>query len=111
MGIKIILIAGTIGLLALMMRRRTVLQERLLGVLLGCLIILAVVLPNLTNTVANALGVGRGADLVFYCSFLMGCYLSIQFYGHLRDQDRKLTELTRAIAIAHAKSPASAVHE
>lgn len=107
--IKIVLIVA-IALIALAIllpgrgARRTALRR--LGVLL--LVVLAgvaVVFPDLTNTVANFLGVGRGADLLLYG-------LVVVFIGyvafdrvHRHRVDVQLTELTRAIAIAAAEKP------
>jgi hypothetical protein len=55
--------------------------------------------PELTRKVANALGIGRGADLVFYCAvgvMLIGFWM---VYIRLRHLRRQMTLLVRQLAI------------
>jgi hypothetical protein len=61
--------------------------------------------PGITNTVANAVGIGRGADFVVYCAALLvsRCLLSIyQWNTRLESQ---ITSLVRHIALTAPETP------
>lgn len=55
--------------------------------------------PGLTVKVANALGVGRGADLVFYVSILLLFYLAFRIFVRLEKIDRTITKIVRDAAL------------
>ena len=72
--------------------------------LLGHLTVLAtaavgILWPGATQVAAEALGIGRGADVVLYLSVL--ALLAISFYFHARTADlqRQVTELVRQLAL------------
>src|SRR5262249_11335802 len=82
-------------------RRKTLLLALTLG---GALFF--VLRPDAATRAANLLGIGRGADLVFYFTTLavLGCYyliLSIE-----RTMRIEITELPRAIALLRIGLPA-----
>ena len=52
----------------------------------------------MTN-VANTLGIGRGADLIFYISTVGLLYVSISVYLKFGDMDRRITQLARQVAL------------
>ena len=61
--------------------------------------------PDLTVRAAHLLGIGRGADLVFYCAIvamLIGFFL---VYQRLYRIEQHITRLTRAMALEHPKRP------
>lgn len=58
--------------------------------------------PELTNSIAHTLGVGRGADLMFYLFSLASTYAFLIVYVRHRELRHDLTRLTRAFAIEHA---------
>ncbi|MBK6988061.1 MAG: DUF2304 domain-containing protein [Bacteroidetes bacterium] len=58
--------------------------------------------PGLTIQVANALGIGRGVDLLFYISILFGIIGFIVLYAKYRKLELLLTELIRNEAIRSA---------
>lgn len=64
--------------------------------------------PDDANALAHQVGIGRGADLVFYCWTLLSFVLLLNVHLRLREQGRLLTELARKIAIAGAEPPAAA---
>lgn len=73
-----------------------------LGILLVLLAICAiffVLFPDNSNTVANWLGVGRGADLLIYLCFLSGVLMILLLHLRFREQSIAITELARAIAL------------
>ena len=70
MIIKVLLIAAALGFAVLVLREKVPGQQEALRRAAGLLVVLAgivaVLWPDLTTTAANAVGVGRGTDLVLY---------------------------------------------
>lgn len=64
--------------------------------------ILAVIFPSTLNDIANAVGVGRGTDLVLYGLVVVFIGNSIASAALSRQQHREITRLARAIAIRDA---------
>ncbi|HEY1816691.1 MAG TPA: DUF2304 domain-containing protein [Kofleriaceae bacterium] len=62
----------------------------------------AVLFPDMTQDVANVVGVGRGADLVTYVSIVAIMFVLIHYYTKFVELQRKLTEMTREVAIMRA---------
>jgi len=58
--------------------------------------------PGLTVRLARALGIGRGADLVLYCTVVMTLVGFLMIYVRLRRLQREVTILTRHLAIRDA---------
>ena len=62
----------------------------------------AILQPNLVQTAAEVLGIGRGADAVLYLFVLAFLWVSFSLYSaHLRLQ-RQLTQVVRHVAIREA---------
>ena len=55
--------------------------------------------PNLTNIIATNLGIGRGADLIFYISIILLFYLIFKIYIKIEKIERNITKLTRKDAL------------
>ncbi len=69
----------------------------------------AMIWPHWTAVVARAMGIDRGADLVFYCAILAVLGSSFRIFGRLRAIERSLTSIVRQIALdGAAQSPSSA---
>jgi small membrane protein len=62
-----------------------------------------VLFPELTNRIAHFVGIGRGADLVFYLSNLFFLFLILKLYAKVRRLEQLLTEKFREKAIASAQ--------
>lgn len=82
---------------------RSKLGYRLLAAFFFLSASVCVIFPGITSDVANALGVGRGADLLLYLGLLAGIHSFLLLYLKERRLDRRITELTRAIAIRDAR--------
>lgn len=67
--------------------------------------------PDVTAIVANALGIGRGADLLLYCSVIVMMVGFLMIYARLRAVRRDLTLLVRRLAIDDAVTTRSATPE
>jgi len=63
--------------------------------------------PESTMVLAHALHIGRGADLVMYCSILATFAGFFYVYTRFRRLDRQLTQLVRQLAIEHPVRPKS----
>lgn len=102
--IKILLIVSLVLLLILYLRWfRTATYDKLIIFLLLLTGGLFVINPELTNRLANWLGVGRGADLLLYFS-IVGCsFLFLLFYSKIKNLEEKITELTRNQALLENK--------
>lgn len=61
--------------------------------------------PNGTTLIANALGIDRGADFVFYCAVLGGMIGFYVLYARLRQLNREMTLLVRELALRDARQP------
>lgn len=59
----------------------------------------AVIRPDLVTTVAHAVGVGRGTDLVLYVLVVAFTFATVGLYRKVRDLDERIAELTRAQAL------------
>jgi small membrane protein len=62
-----------------------------------------VMFPDTTTAIANVLGVARGADLLLYLVIFAGVHGLLLLYMRTRRLERKVTDLTRTIAIANAE--------
>jgi hypothetical protein len=67
--------------------------------------------PQLANDVARFLGVGRGADLIFYCWVMISIALFLNIHLKFRQQSELLTDLIRKTAIAEARARKTSVRE
>jgi len=59
--------------------------------------------PRTASRAATLLGIGRGADLVFYCAILGGILVTAYFYNRYRRLENAVTELLRRQAIDRAE--------
>jgi hypothetical protein len=112
--IQIFLIAAALGVLVLLLRSRASLRTRawkkLIVVALTALAVASILRPELTQKVANLVGVGRGTDLLLYVLTAVFLYVGLGFYLRFKDVERQLTVLARRIALdeaeAHGSRPA-----
>jgi small membrane protein len=70
---------------------------------LTLLIVLAVLFPEVLTDIANTFGIGRGADLVIYLVSIGLLFFSVSAYLKFGDMDRRITLLTRHIALLESK--------
>lgn len=63
--------------------------------------------PRVTAIAAKSLGIGRGADLVLYCSVIVMMIGFFMVYARLRALRREITLLVRRLAIQDAMAGAS----
>lgn len=103
MLIKALLVAGLVlGALYTIRGRRTALHtlvRRSLTVAFFVGGFVAVLFPSLLTDLANALGVGRGADLLLYVLTIACVFTTIAFHRRFRELEDRFVELSRAVAL------------
>lgn len=67
----------------------------------------AVLNPEITRVIANALGINRGADLVFYLAILGNFIAFFAVHLRLRRFEADLTRIVRELALRAPKEPGS----
>jgi len=107
--IKIILVAAVILVAALIVwpgrGARRVALRRLGTVALVLGAVAAIAFPEITGTIANFLGVGRGADLLLYGTVIAFVGFAFATRIEKRRVDAQITQIARAQAIASAHRP------
>jgi len=78
---------------------------RLLMLVVGALAVLSVIFPSITQRAADAVGVGRGTDLILYALVVMFLFAIAGMYFRQRDLENRLATLVRALAIHQAVTP------
>jgi hypothetical protein len=59
--------------------------------------------PDLSTTIANYFGVGRGADFLFYISHLLLFFIAFRFYLKHRTLNARLNRLVQQLALKDAE--------
>jgi UDP-2-acetamido-3-amino-2,3-dideoxy-glucuronate N-acetyltransferase len=104
--IQAILLILILALGILVLRRsHSRLTGRIVMILFIIILSLFVLFPDITTWIANLVGVGRGTDFLFYTFALFVLYALSLTYLRLRDQDKKITQATRSMAIQTARQP------
>jgi hypothetical protein len=65
--------------------------------------IVAIAFPELLNSIANLVGVGRGTDLLLYGMVVVLIGNIISTTRRHRQMEREVTQLARALALAEAE--------
>lgn len=95
-GIQIVLISGVIIIfLYYTFRLRNALLDMMVLALFTGLAIFFILFPDYTNKIAGKLGVGRGADLLFYICILFFLFIVLKLFARIRRLERTLTDLVR----------------
>ena len=102
-GIQFFLITGVIliSIFFITRVRHRVLDLLILGTMIVCAIVF-IIWPDITNALAHKVGVGRGADLVFYISILIFWFIILKLYARQRKLEQMFTEIIRKDAIDNA---------
>jgi hypothetical protein len=107
-GIQILLITGVVLVAVYFFVR---LHNSVLDILLllGLVSAAAVFIfsPDATNRIAHRLGVGRGADLVFYLSIVIFWFVILKLYVRIRKLEKIVTDVVRKDALNEAEKISS----
>lgn len=105
-GIQAILISGVILIsfyYALKLRSAFLDLVILTACSLGA--IFFILFPSYTNVLAHKMGVGRGADLLFYLCILLFLFIILKLFARIRRLEKQFIELVRQEATREAKLP------
>lgn len=102
---QILLIALLAGLALYLFRLRTTPRDRLLYVMMVAVAIPLVLFPEVSNVVAHAFGIGRGADLVFYLFIIFSLFHFATTASRIRQMERQITTLVQDRALAAPEPP------
>lgn len=103
-GIQVILIGGVVVIfLYYVFQLRNAFLDLLALFLFSAAGIFFILFPEYTNVVARELGVGRGADLLFYVCILFFLFVILKLFARIRRLERSLTELIREQAKANSQ--------
>ena len=104
--IKLLLLAAIVafGLLAFRGSRRAIHKVlwRAYVVVVGLAAALSVLFPDALTSVAKAVGVGRGADLLLYLLVVTFLLVTVVLLRRISELERRYTGLARALAIREA---------
>ena len=105
-GIQLILLTGVafICLYFIIRLKKRILDILLLLGMIGCAVTL-ILWPNITTRIATKLGVGRGADLIFYVSILTFWFVILKLYSRIRKLEQSLTQFIRGDALNKVQEP------
>jgi len=102
-GIQILLITGIIIIfLYYVLKFRNALLDLIILVAFSGVGIFFILFPEKTNIIAHKLGVGRGADLLFYSCIIFFLFIILKLFARIRRLEEKLTDLVRQQAKSDA---------
>lgn len=108
LGIKIVLLLAVVFGLIYVSRlqgARNLALRRILAFLFAVGAALAIIFPNLISSLAQLLGVGRGTDLLLYALVVVVVATWLVQWRYNIAVQARLTELTRALALAQPSEP------
>jgi len=82
--------------------RRPALDKLFIGFLMATGIFF-VLDPEVTNQLAHFLGIGRGADLIFYLAILAFGYITLLLYSKIKKLEHQLTQIVRKQSLESIK--------
>jgi hypothetical protein len=104
--IKVILIVLLLIILrAFLIQKSLILVKRAVGVLMFASLLFLVLFPDVSTWAANKIGIGRGADLLFYFAHLFFLLVAVALWRRLITLNAAVTRLAREIAIRDAERP------
>lgn len=102
-GIQVLLIGGVVIIfLYYTFRLRSAFFDMMALSFFSCFAIFFILFPQYTNNIARKLGVGRGADLLFYICILFFLFIILKLFARIRRLEKTLTELVRQQSKAEA---------
>jgi small membrane protein len=111
MLIQILLLVGIVLVAATLLRRAGARHQairRIALVLFGAFAVTSVIFPSIWNSMARLVGVGRGADLLFYGTIMVLLGYMATSYVRFRELEHRFTALARRIALDEVPAPGSA---
>lgn len=100
--IAAVVVAGAVAVRALPGERSLALK-RLFALLFVVAAIVAILVPGLLTRVANALGIGRGTDLLLYVFIVAMLVFAVAVIRAKARSDARVSDLARAVALMEAR--------
>lgn len=85
------------------LRLKSSVMDAIVFIFLGLMGAVLVIFPDLTTRIAHAIGIGRGADMIFYFSILFFGFISLKLYSRIRKLEQRFTEIVRDESIREAQ--------
>jgi small membrane protein len=98
---QVALVAALVLFVVYVFRVRSDSFDRLVYLACAAAGIVLVIDPQLSTRIANTLGIGRGADLIFYLAIIMALFYGVASHSRTRRLERQITLLVRQQAIQH----------
>lgn len=83
-------------------KNKSALATRIVSISILFVVTFFVVFPELSTSIANYLGVGRGVDMSIYLFICLATILFFRMYSKTKDLDQQITKIVRNIAIDNA---------
>jgi hypothetical protein len=104
--IQLLLIVAILVILVRMWRRTSAgarVGSTLLLILFMTLAVVVILAPDLMSRVANAIGVGRGTDLVLYATVVVVLYMFVDRAISRKEHERRFADAVRQLALLQAR--------
>jgi small membrane protein len=98
---QILLLAALMLFVIYIFRLRTEFFDRLVYILCALGGMVLVIDPHFSTQVASLLGIGRGADLIFYLFIIASLFYAVATRSRLPRLEQQLTRLVRQDALEH----------
>jgi hypothetical protein len=105
--IVVVLVVGVVLVRSTAGARHQAIRRLLLGALVA-LAVASILVPGAVTDVANAVGVGRGADLLLYGLVIAFLGFVVSSYRRSRHLEETITQLARRLALDEAMTPEQA---
>ena len=102
---QIIIVATVLVFLLYALRLRSMLRDRIIFTVIVLVGIALAVHPDLSTRIANAIGIGRGADLMLYVFILFSLFQTVHLAARLKTIDARITSVVRESALARPLLP------
>ena len=103
---QIIIVATVLIFLFYALRLRTMLRDRIIFAAIVLVGVALAIHPDLSTRLANAIGIGRGADLMLYVFILFSLFQTVHLAARLKNIDARITSVVRESALASPLLPA-----
>lgn len=80
-------------------RKELKISEFLMWLIFWLAVGIAFIIPESLTTLANLLGIGRGADLVLYVAVVVVFYLMFRIFVRLEKMEKNITKVVRDKAL------------
>jgi hypothetical protein len=98
---QILLLIGLLFFIFYVIKIRKLVFDRIIFIIGAVVGIFLVFFPGVSTVIANWMGIGRGADLVFYLFIIVSLFYFVSVNAEIRNLQKQITELTRTQALAN----------